>query len=227
MLHGIHFTTRDGVPIQFAIHLIRHVVATYARHEALIPPEAIAVMLHHETVSPSSSSVSIPMATEYYSKMPIEDALKGILAFQAQLAREQEKPCCASPAADDLAAMDGTLRQVFDTWGSIGPTPFGWCGAGRYVRTKGRGNCIGCEWVLPDFRQIARVRQWRRIYDQTLDLAEVQGLAIQAKEARSILEWLDGVVVVMRLQFQAHLDSGYLSGRRQIVIAGQYGGSTQ
>jgi len=210
VLYGMQFTTREGAPIQFATHLIRHVVATYARHEASVPPAAIAVMLHHETVFPTTLPAPIPVATDYYSKMPIEEALMNILAFQAHLAREQAATLLRVPSPSDLAAMDATLRQVFETWGSIGPTPFGWCGAGRCVRTKGRGNCIDCEWMLPDFRQIAQVKRWRAIYEQALHLAEEQGLEAQAKEARRTIEWLDGVATVMRLQFQAHLDGGYL-----------------
>ena len=81
MLHGIQFTTRDGSSIQFATHLIRHVVATYVRHEAAVPPAAIAAMFHHETMSSTMLPTPIPAATDYYSKMPVEDALMNILAL--------------------------------------------------------------------------------------------------------------------------------------------------
>lgn len=219
MLHGLQFTTREGMPIHFATHLIRHVVATYARHEALIPPEAIAVMLHHELSSPAAQSFPIPTATAYYSKMPLEDALAGILAFQAQLVREQASAVLCVPTLADLGAMELTVRQIFETWGSIGPTPFGWCGAGKCVRPKGRGNCIDCEWVLPDFRQSSNIRRWRVIYQQSLQQAEHQGLVVQAREARQILDWLDGLENVMRLQLQAHLDGEYIPTTDMVLTA--------
>jgi hypothetical protein len=216
MLYGLQFRTREGIPFQVSTHLIRHVVATYARHRARIPPEAVAALLHHEVGAQAASGLDsgtapvVPVATEYYSPMPLEEALAHMLAFQAQLAREQAAMVLHAPTPDDLAAMDASLRRVFEIWGSIGPTPFGWCGAGVCVRHSGRGNCLECRWVLPDFRQLGHLHHWRTLYERQRLLADEQGLTVQAGEAPRVVDWLDGLESVMRIQLQAHLDGGYL-----------------
>lgn len=212
--YGIQFTTRAGEPVRLSSHLLRHVVATYARHEADVPARAVAQMLHHQLPQgghhAADPSRGVPAATEYYSREPIEDALSQLLAFQARLTAKQAAFVLQVPGPDDSAAMDAQLRAVFEQWGSIGPTPWGWCGAGMCVRPRGRGNCVGCNHVQPDFRRLPSLRLWRPIYERQVSIARDQGLAVQEREGVDILEWLDGLANVMRIQLEAHLDGGYV-----------------
>ncbi len=48
ILHGLDVTTAQGEPIMVSTHVLRHVMATHARHYRHVPPEAIAYFfLHH------------------------------------------------------------------------------------------------------------------------------------------------------------------------------------
>lgn len=48
ILHGLDLYTGQGKPIRVSVHVLRHVMATHARHHRNVPPEAIAYSL--ETV---------------------------------------------------------------------------------------------------------------------------------------------------------------------------------
>lgn len=73
LFDGLTLTTRTGKPIQVVPHLFRHVPATHARQVKHVPAEAVAYLLHHRmTLSNETRTLSIPEATEYYSRMTLE-----------------------------------------------------------------------------------------------------------------------------------------------------------
>jgi hypothetical protein len=48
LFHGLDLYTAQGKPIRVAVHVLRHVMSTHARHHRHVPPEVIAhFFLHH------------------------------------------------------------------------------------------------------------------------------------------------------------------------------------
>jgi hypothetical protein len=65
MFHGLNLYTATGKPIRVSVHVLRHVMATHARHHRNVPPEVIAYFfLHHRLReltgrTPSLSEISL------------------------------------------------------------------------------------------------------------------------------------------------------------------------
>lgn len=81
ILHGLDLSTAQGKPIHVSTHILRHVMATHARHYRNVPPEAIAYFfLHHRLRELTSRDPSLPEISEYYTLMTEEQRFAVISA---------------------------------------------------------------------------------------------------------------------------------------------------
>jgi len=221
LFHGLKLATRDGQPIRVGPHLLRHVLATHARHTAHVPAEAIAYLLHHRVSGDTVTSLgSLPEATRYYSQMPVDQQMALLFEAQSTLMAHGVPMPLHAPAPRDVARMDAALRHVFEEWGTIGPTAFGYCGAGLCVRPNNRALCLGCPHLVVHHRNVERARAWRQIYVRQADLLDADGQAIDAVQARRMVGHLDDIITLMRLQQDALVDGGYLPAVDTLSILG-------
>jgi hypothetical protein len=123
VLHGLEFSTKQGERFTVSTHLLRHVMATVARHEYKVPAEVIAFVLHHE-----QQGSTIPVATQYYSQMPEEQRLKLLAEFQMDLEEQAANVLLSVPNERTLEHMEEDLREVFERWQTLLETAFGYCG---------------------------------------------------------------------------------------------------
>lgn len=200
LYHGVELTTTTGEPIRVGVHLCRHVLATAARHDAGIPYEVIAFLLtHRRTTPPRDAPGPIPTATLYYSAPPRRAALALWQAYQTELVARCTHLPMVAPTERDLQTMDGWLQEVWERFGLLGPTALGWCSAGLCVRDD-RRQCIGCPWLVEDYRMRGFAEQWRRMLLSEIARLEAAGLQTDARQKRRMVEHLDGHLAMMRHQ---------------------------
>lgn len=120
--------------------------------------------------------------------------------------------------------MEAHLRRVFEQWGAIAPVTFGACGSpGLCVRPDNRNHCLGCGFLVPDWRRAANLAPHREIIGRLLARAEEQGLRTEARQAADNIAHLDGLAAVMRAQRVAWEDRRELPVVERVTgpIAGQ------
>lgn len=201
LFFGLNLTTAKGHRIRIATHLCRHVFATSARHTHHVPAEALAWMLHHRRVPlPQSGTPALPAATAYYSELPREQQLALLHDAQVAMATTTSPSALHPPTAQELSQLDEELRAVFENWGTIGPVTFGWCKAGMCVRPHHRALCIGCPFLVEDYRRLGSAQRWHAIFMKEIELLEDEGHRTDAVQKRRDLAALEGHLTVMRLQ---------------------------
>ena len=211
LFHGLTLTTRAGEPIRIAPHLLRHVLATHARTALNIPAEAIAYLLHHRVrLEGSSRTLTIPEATAYYSRLPVAQLLALLFEIQPQLSPEQGHSYLQAPSPQTLEHMDEALRKQFERCGMIGPTVLGFCSAGTCVRPDNRGICAHCPYLVPHYSNLPKAKTWRRLYVLQAKLHDDQGHAVDAEQARRMVQSIDDVIRIMEIQVRTRQDGGYL-----------------
>ncbi|GHO43193.1 hypothetical protein [Ktedonospora formicarum] len=211
LFHGLTLTTRAGEPIRIAPHLLRHVLATHARTALNIPAEAIAYLLHHRVRwEGSSAALTIPEATAYYSRLPVAQLLALLLEMQSPLSPEQGRSYLQAPSPQTLEQMDEALRTQFERCGLIGPTVLGFCSAGTCIRPDNRGICANCPYLVPHYSNLLKAKTWRRLYILQAKLHDDQGHAIDAEQARKVVQSLDDAIRIMEIQMRTRQDGGYL-----------------
>lgn len=211
LFHGLTLTTKAGSPIRIAAHLLRHVLATHARTVQNVPAEAIAYLLHHRvTLEGSSQALTIPEATAYYSRLPIGQLLALLADVQSQLYPEQGRSYLPVPDLSTLEQKEATLRRIFEHWGMIGPTVLGFCSAGLCVRPDNRGICANCQYLVPHYSNLPKAKTWRKLYVLQANIHDEQGHAVDAAQARSVIQYLDDMIRVMEIQIRTRQDGGYL-----------------
>ena len=105
--------------------------ATHARTAQKVPAEAVAYLLHHRvTLQGSTHALSIPEATAYYSRLPLERLLALLFEAQSQISSHIISSYLQVPLPKPMEQMEETLRLIFEQWSMIGPTVFGYCSAG-------------------------------------------------------------------------------------------------
>jgi len=211
ILHGLELRATTGEPIRIATHLLRHVTATGARHYRNVPPEAIALLLHHrQRAAGQAGAAPLNAATEYYSAMPRGDQLALVHLFQDELEREAAGLELLVPTERDLETMGENVRAVFEAWRTLLPTAFGYCGCpGLCIRGDDAALCIGCPFLVPDPSEKAAARAWRDAFAWQADLLDDQGKQIDARQQRRRVQGLDDILAVMRLQEQAAADGAW------------------
>jgi hypothetical protein len=211
LFHGLTLTTRAGKPIRIAPHLLRHVLATHARTVQNIPAEAIAYLLHHRvTLSASPQALTIPEATAYYSRLPVAQLLALLFEAQSTLISDQGRSYLQAPSPQTLEHMDEALRTQFAQCGMIGPTVLGFCSAGVCIRPDNRGICASCQYLVPHYSNLPKARTWRKLYALQAKLHDDHGHAIDAQQARKVVQYLDDTIRMMEIQIRTRQDGGYL-----------------
>src|SRR5712692_3349860 len=211
LFHRLTLTTRTGKPIRVVPHLLRHVMATHARHVKNVPAEAVAYLLHHRVKLPDSTrALSIPEATAYYSRMPVEHLLALLYEVQSSLASHQEPSYLQVPPPRTLEQMDVALRQVFEQWGLIGPTVLGYCSAGLCIRPNNRALCLDCPHLVPHYGNLRNAKTWRKLYVLQAQLHDAHGHTVDAKQARQMIQYIDDIIRVMEIQIRTRQDAGIL-----------------
>lgn len=200
LFHGLDLSTADGTPIRLAAHLCRHVLATTAIHTHRVPPEAVAWLLSHRLTNAGSLPHAMPDATHYYSEQPRERQLAILHELQTEIATQSRTYGLRPPTTKDLAEMDAALREVFENFGTIGPTALGYCGAGMCIRPGNRALCIGCPFLVEDYHRLPAATRWRTILCQQIAQLEEDGNATEARQRQRELDLLDGHMTMMRLQ---------------------------
>jgi hypothetical protein len=211
LFHGLTLTTRTGEPIRIAPHLLRHVLATHARTVQNIPAEALAYLLHHRVTLPDSTrALTIPEATAYYSRLPVAKLLTLLFEVQSTLVSGQGHSYLQVPPLQTLEQGDEALRKQFERCGTIGPTVLGYCSAGICVRPDNRGICANCPYLVPHYSNLPKAKTWRELYVLQAKLHDDQGHAVDAEQARKVIQYLDDMIRMMEIQICTRQDGGYL-----------------
>lgn len=211
LFHGLKLTTRAGEPIRVVTHLLRHVLATHARQVKNVPAEAVAYLLHHRMTLPDTErALSIPEATAYYSRMPVTQLLALLFEIQSTLLSERTYSYLQVPSPRTLEQLEEGIRAVFEQWGMIGPTVFGYCSAGLCVRPDNRALCLGCPYLVPHYSNLPKAQTWRQLHVLQAQLHDEQGHYVDAQQVRQAIQHLDDLIAMMELQIQTRQDGGYL-----------------
>ena len=193
----------SGRTIRITVHLLRHVLATFARHRAHIPPEAVAFLLHHR-VHPNirTGAVHVGEATDYYSREPQDQTLARLDDLQHAAFLEDDAIAIAPITDEDLDDLDKDLRDTIEHWGTIGITALGFCKAGACIRREDRALCIGCPYLVVYHRMLPNAVSWRHILLQEIEHLEQQGNAVEARQRKARVKCLDGYISAMEAQIQ-------------------------
>ncbi len=212
ILHGLDLFTGKGRPIRVSVHVLRHVMATHARHHRSVPPEAIAYFfLHHRLRELTGRDPSLPEISEYYTLMTEEQRFAIISADLDEQEEMDHALLQAAPSPRDLEQMNEDLRIIFELWHALHPTAFGYCGCpGLCPRGNDRALCLGCSYLVTDPERLGAALSWRESYVKQVELFVAQGNAIDARQARIKVQLLDDIINVMRLQLQAEADGSYI-----------------
>jgi len=199
ILHGLEFRTKEGEPFVVSTHLLRHVMATAARHGHEVPAEVIAFVLHHQ-----QTGLAIPVATEYYSQMTEQQRLMALAEFMADVEEQATDILLSLPDQRTLDHMDEDLRDVFERWHVLLETAFGFCGrVGLCPRGYDRSLCIGCPHLIPDPKKRENAVKWRKSYARRVEELEAAGDTIDARQTRLQVQELDDLINSMDLLQQA------------------------
>jgi hypothetical protein len=106
--------------------------------------------------------------------------------------------------------MDEALRQIFEQWGTIGPTVLGYCGAGLCIRPNNRALCLDCPHLVPHYRNLPKAKTWRKLYVLQAQLHDEHGHHVDARQARQMIRHLDDIINLMQIQVRVRQDAGLL-----------------
>jgi hypothetical protein len=219
LLHGLELYTAQGEPIKVTTHLLRHVTATMLREEA-VPVEAIQWTLHHQPGRAPSDQAPLSAATEYYTRMPEEKRMQYLHRFHLSVEGREAALEIAVPDERLLAEMDEKLRAVFERWGTINPTNFGYCGrTGLCPRGHYRALCIGCPYLVPDPTKIEEALHWERRYRELADHLRTSGSLRDAQQAEAQARDLRDLIAVMRLYQQAETNRQFVPFYRTLPLS--------
>jgi hypothetical protein len=167
--------------------------------------------LHHRVkLEGTARALVIPEATAYYSRLPVAQLLALLFEIQPQLSSDQGRSYLQAPSPQTLSQMDEALRKQFERCGMIGPTVLGFCGAGTCVRPSNRGICANCPYLVPHYSNLLKAKTWRRLYVLQTKLHDDQGHAVDAEQARKVVQSLDDAIRIMEIQIRTRQDGGYL-----------------
>jgi hypothetical protein len=216
VLHGLELCTAQGEPIKVTTHLLRHVTATVLRDEA-VPVEAIQWTLHHQSERHQIDGVTLSAATEYYTRMPEEKRIHYLHRFHLAVEERETALEIAVPDEHILQEMEEKLRAVFERWGAINPTNFGYCGrTGLCPRGNYRALCIGCPYLIPDPDKLDEALHWEKLYRELADQLRAAGSLRDGQQAEAQARDLRDIIAVMRLYQQAEADRQFVPFYRSL-----------
>ncbi len=208
LLFGLEFRTKQGEPFAVSVHLLRHVMATVARHEHEVPVEAVAYALHHTPRRTRDGSLTVSSATEYYTEESEEKALLAMASFQTNLETWVSSLEVSLPDEQIFARMDEDLRSVFERWHTLLETALGFCGNTNLCpRGYNRTLCIGCPYLVLDPRKRLVATHWRTAYAKHAEQLEEQGNTVDAHQYQLLVRDLDDHLASMDL-LQASIEDG-------------------
>jgi hypothetical protein len=215
MLHGIDLYTSDGERIKFTTHLLRHVMATAARHDYKVPLEALALVLHHGMQRTAMLTESVaPVHTMYYGRQTENKSLIQLHQYHQSV----EQPMDLELVVPDdvrLARMDMALQEVFEVWHTLNPTLFGFCGCPTLCpRGHNRELCIGCGFLIPNPDNIADALHWQKRYEIYAQELHRVGQRFDARQAQVQANHLGDLVNLMRIQQKAMQEENYIPAFR-------------
>jgi hypothetical protein len=212
VLHGLELYTVGADRIKVTPHLLRHVMATAARHEYDVPLEAIAWVLHHRTRWNvySAPNSYVPIATHYYSKEPHQNTMQRMFEHADFIEEQSGYYGLSVPDESSLARMDDNLRASFEKWHTLNPTPFGFCGrAGLCPRGNNRSLCIGCPYLVSNPAKRWLAKHWEELYRKRAETLHQSNLTDSRQSAKMAAQLRD-LLNIMDLQDQAMQESKYV-----------------
>ncbi len=223
ILHGLELYTAQGEPIKVTTHLLRHVTATVLREEA-VPVEAIQWTLHHQPERHPCEGATLSAATEYYTRMPEAKRIQYLHRFHLSVEEREAALEIAVPDERALQEMDEKLCAVFERWGTINPTNFGYCGrTGLCPRGNYRALCIGCPYLVPDSAKLGEALHWERLYRELADHLRAAGSLRDAQQAEAQARDLRDLIAVMHLYQQAEADRQFVPFYRSLPLSKKEG----
>ncbi len=212
ILHGLDLFTTHGKPIRVSVHVLRHVMATHARHYRHVPPEVIAhFYLHHRLRELTGRTPSLAEISEYYTLSTEEQRFAAIRADLDEQEELDHLLLQMAPTVRDLEQKNADLQAVYEIWHALHPTAFGHCGCpGLCPRGNDRAHCLGCGYHVEDPEKLGAALVWRESYAQQAALCEAQGNAVDARQARIKVQLLDDMINVMRMQLEEEAAGRYI-----------------
>jgi hypothetical protein len=203
ILYGLEFRTKEGEPFSVTVHLLRHVMATTARHEHAVPVEAVARVLHHE-----HRPGMVPVSTAYYSEEPEEPSWVAFASFQKAVEVRAASLLVEWPSVQEISDMDEELRESFERWHTLLETTFGFCGnIDLCPRGYNRTLCIGCPYLVVDPRKRKNALHWLSSYTQRAEELEAAGNEVDARQHRLLVSDLEKHLKDMEF-LQAAIEDG-------------------
>jgi len=180
LLHGIEVSTAQGETVRLSAHLLRHGFATEMR-ELEVPLDVIALLLKQRDVE----------VTRYYSQ-----------PTPAQLVAVQERIFVdrIDLTRTHLRAPAEIRRQLEAARGGVGalvPVVGGTCTVANMCPAKFA--CLGCAGNAPDPAKRSQVEQFKRIYEDMVQLAAGQGLRAEERKARQVVAGCEDMLAEMAL----------------------------
>jgi acyl carrier protein phosphodiesterase len=212
MLHGLDLYTAQGQPIRVAVHVLRHVMSTHARHYRHVPPEVIAhFFLHHRLRELTGRAPSLPEISEYYTLMTEEQRFAVIRADLDEQEEMDHMLLAMIPKVVDLEQKNEAIQAAYEIWHALHPTAFGYCSCpGLCPREQDRSLCLGCVYLVEDPEKLGAALVWHADYARQAALFEVQGNAADARQARIKVQLLDDMINVMRMQLEEETGGRYI-----------------
>lgn len=212
VLHGLDLFTTQGEPIRISVHVLRHVMATHARHYRNVPPEVIAhFFLHHRLKELTTEGSVLSEISNYYTLMTGEQQFALISADLDEQEEMDHGLLQVAPTPRDLEQKNEAIREAYEVWHALHPTALGNCGCpGLCPRGNDRSLCLGCGYHVEDPEKLGAALSWRESYAQQAKLFEAQGNAIDARQARIKVQLLDDMINVMRMQLEEEAAGRYI-----------------
>jgi hypothetical protein len=212
MLHGLDLYTAQGKPIRVAVHVLRHVMSTHARHCRNVPPEVVAhFFLHHRLRELTGRTPSLPEISEYYTQLTEEQKFAVIRADLDEQEEMDHMLLAMIPKVVDLEQKNEAIQAAYEIWHALHPTAFGYCSCpGLCPREQDRSLCLGCHYLVEDPEKLGAAHVWRADYARQAELFETQGNAADARQARLKVQLLDDLINVMRMQIEEETGGRYM-----------------
>jgi hypothetical protein len=187
-------------------------MATHARRYRRVPPEVIAhFFLHHRLKELTGREPSLSEISEYYTLMTEEQRFAVVSADLDEQEEMDHLLLQMAPTVRDLEQKNEDIRAVYEVWHCLHPTALGNCGCpGLCPRGNDRSLCLGCSYHVEDPEKLGAALAWRESYAQQTALFEAQGNAIDARQARIKVQFLDDMINVMRMQLQEEAAGRYI-----------------
>ncbi len=206
VLDGLNLHTTDGQPVRIIPHILRHVMATVARHDYQVPPSVVAHVLHHGTHTIAQAHGVSPITAHYAgilpgtSKQAQDQDFTIIHKFHQQLEADAAFLVIDIPDIERIKTFDARTERMFRIWRALQPVPFGFCGNPELCpRGEHHALCLDCRFLLHDPRCLNNAVIWEEFFSHVAKDAEQRGCLIDAQQARKQAQSLRVIIKTMRM----------------------------